>query len=232
MVKENTQKDMWSKYNAWAMMGAALLFVMYDSSKAFLAIALTSFLIDIVMNRKAWERFGWWGGLANVITTLRLLMISWIVYQHTDFHNYVIFVLGILSLIADGLDGYYARKYHTVSSFGDNFDKETDAFFVLAFGVVISQRGLAAEWVLVPGLLRYLYVIILSLVEMKVEVPAASFRRQFIGMWLMGTLMACFVVPPVIYIPGLVLAIMLILFSFGKDLYGMLTHSGEKVTQG
>lgn len=225
----HTKHELWSKYNAWAMIGTSLIFAIYGWSSLFLAVATISFLVFIVSNRRSWQSFGWWGGWANVITVLRLLLIALVMWQSAALHDYVIFVMGIVALVADGLDGYFARKYHTVSAFGDCFDKETDAFFVLAYSVVIYEKDLAGEWILMPGLLRYMYVILLSVVKIKPEVPSPSFRGKFMGMWLMGTLLSPFVITPLVYIPGLIFAIAMILYSFAVDVGKMFLRTKEKV---
>ncbi len=223
------QIEKWTRYHAAAMLLATFLFVFFNNVLFFLVFPVASFLFFIITSRQEWQVFGWWGGLANVITSLRWLTITWLVWQAQAIHPYVIFVLGILTLVADGLDGYYARKYHTVSVFGDSFDKETDAFFVLAYGVMISQRELAGHWVLLPGLLRYGYVLLLAWRGIKSKTTASSFRRQFMGMWLMGTLLAPFVITPIVYIPSLIFAIGMVFYSFGKDLKEMWWPSEEKV---
>lgn len=229
---ENHDKHaLWPTYNAWTMMLASLVFVISGWTAVFLAVAMGSFLVFVVIYRSTWQQFGGWGGLANVITASRLLLIAVVVWQSVVLPDVIIFVTGILTLVADGLDGYFARKHNTVSAFGDCFDKETDAFFVLAYGVMIHEKELAGAWVLMPGLLRYMYVIMLSLVKIQPEVPSPSFRRQFIGMWLMGTLLAPFVVPPLIYIPGLIFAIAIVMYSFAVDLGKMLRRIREQIPQ-
>lgn len=229
MYKPDAGIEIWTRHNAWAMLGATMIFAAFESSVAFLAAAMSSFFIFILRSRHVWAQYGWWGGWANVTTALRLILTALLVSLYAALHPYLIFALGILILVADGLDGYLARKYNTVSVFGDCFDKETDAFFVLAFGVIICQKHLAGEWVLLPGLLRYMYVILLAVMKVKQKAAKPSFRRQLAGMWLMGTLLACFIVTDLVYIPALVLAIILVFFSFAKDLYSMLVQPKEKV---
>lgn len=230
MYKPDAKIEVLTRHNAWAMLGATMAFATFGSSDAFLGVAVVSFFIFILRGRHAWMQFGWWGGWANVTTALRLALTGLLVILHAVLHPYFIFVLGVLILVADGLDGYFARKYNTVSVFGDYFDKETDAFFVLAFGVIICQKHLAGEWVLLPGLLRYMYVILLFVLKVKQKTAKPSFRRQLAGMWLMGTLLACFIVTDLIYIPALVIAIILVSFSFAKDFYSMFIQPKEKVS--
>ncbi len=221
MVKENTFASHRVRHHAWMMLLATLAFVCYPSTAILPVVALVSFSGLMVRGRRVWQPLSRWGGVGNAITSLRWLLTGGVAWLSPLIDHTLIFGLGVFILIADGLDGYYARKYHTVSSFGDLYDKETYAFFVLAYGAVIVQEGLAGEWVLLPGLLRYLFVIVLSLVKAKPVALRPSFRRRWAGMWLMGTLLACFVVPSWLYLPGLVFAIGFVLYSFAVDLYGM-----------
>ncbi len=208
------------KFLSLAMIFAAFSFVLTNSLFWFLGVAVISMFSWMLWHREQWRIFGRLGGVANTLTGLRWLMIIILVGYCQQLHPYLILALGILVLVLDGLDGYYARKYQTTSEFGDVFDKETDAFFVLAYGVIIVVSGLAASWVLLPGLLRYAYVIVLAYVEKPPAPVGYSFRRRFVGMWMMGTLLAPFVLPAWFYIPGLVAAIAMILYSFAVDLRG------------
>ena len=217
-----------AKYLSLSMIFAALIFAITDLAAWYVGLSACSMLVWVLRHRSQWQLFGKFGGVANALTGFRWLSIAVLCGFCLWLHPYVIFVLGILVLVADGLDGYYARKYHTTSVFGDVFDKETDAFFVLTYGVIIVERDLAESWVMLPGLLRYLYVIILSYVDRPSSPIGKSFRRQFVGMWMMGTLLAPFVVGPKIYIPGLAVAIIMILYSFALDFYS--SWNGSEVS--
>ena len=208
------------KFLSLAMIFATFLFVLTNSLYWFLGASVISVIAWVLWHRKQWQIFGLLGGVANALTGIRWLGIAMLVSFCQQLHPYLILALGILVLVLDGLDGYYARKYQTTSEFGDVFDKEADAFFVLAFGVIIVALNLASSWVLLPGLLRYGYVIVLAYVDKPPAPVGYSFRRRFVGMWMMGTLLAPFVVPTWMYIPGLIAAIAMILYSFAIDLRG------------
>jgi phosphatidylglycerophosphate synthase len=70
----------------------------------------------------------------------------------------VIVGIGLVSLCLDGFDGHLARRSGMTSPFGSRFDMETDAFLILLFGVLAWQLGKAGSWVVLSGLLRYLFV--------------------------------------------------------------------------
>jgi len=63
-----------------------------------------------------------------------------------------------LILVLDGADGWLARKQKLCSDFGYHFDMETDAFHVLVLCLLLLGFGKAGPWVLLGGLLRYLFL--------------------------------------------------------------------------
>lgn len=210
------------KYMALAMIGATLAFFATYSVPVYVGIVVLVFGAFVYHHRTRWLIFGRWGGRANLLTAFRALLLIGVVLSGDALPSYLTLVLGIIILVLDGLDGYYARKDHTVSVFGDVFDKEVDALYVLSFGVLIVNQGLAGSWVVLPGLLRYGYVVALSFLDCKPSPAGKSFRRQFVGMWLMGTLLAPFVLPSVVYLPGLIFATTIVTISFALDFYQAL----------
>ncbi len=71
---------------------------------------------------------------------------------------FVIVSLGLLALILDGFDGRLARSSGLASAFGARYDMETDAFLILVFSLLAWQLGKAGPWVVLSGLLRYLFI--------------------------------------------------------------------------
>lgn len=222
-----TQRSL--KYVAGAMVGATLIFLATRSLSLYAGWSTAAVAWFVYHHRADWQIFGAWGGVANVLTALRAVLLLGLCLAASGLHPYVVLVLGILVLVIDGLDGYYARKYGTVSAFGDGFDKEVDALFVLTFGVIIVDQQLAGSWILLPGLLRYGYVIGLSFLRRPPSPAGKSFRRQFVGMWLMGTLLAPFALPPIIYLPGLVFAAAIVTLSFVTDFYSAVKDQSVEV---
>lgn len=212
----------WPRYFAVAACIFVAVFVYWESVILFSLLSALFFISFIYHGRVFWKDLGIAGGTANHITAARVVGILLLLFFQASLPPLAFFVLGILILIADGLDGYFARKYNTVSEFGDFFDKETDAFFVLAFCIILMEKGLAGPWVLIPGLMRYAFVLILFFFNIENISLSKSYRRRFIGMWFMGTIMACFVLPQAIYTAGMLFATTMLAYSFMKDIYLML----------
>jgi len=66
--------------------------------------------------------------------------------------------LGAIAAALDGVDGRVARRTHTESAFGAWFDMEIDALFVLVLATLAWLHGKAGSWVLLSGLLRYIFI--------------------------------------------------------------------------
>lgn len=99
-------------------------------------------------------------GVANSITLgrLSLLILATLFYHELNPVVYGIAVLVVI--IADGLDGYYARKFNEESAFGASLDMETDAFMAAVVTMVICIELGAGIWLLGAGFLRHLFVLV------------------------------------------------------------------------
>ena len=65
----------------------------------------------------------------------------------------------LLALCLDGVDGFLARKLGQASAFGARFDLETDAVTMMALALLVWATNQAGPWVLLSGLMRYIFVI-------------------------------------------------------------------------
>ena len=181
----------------------------------------TSFLFFILSNIKLWRQIAWYGGAPNWVTGLRLLLFLGLLFGHGQLTFLQIALIATLVISADGIDGYLARRLKQASYIGSYFDRETDAFFVLAMTLLIVDKGLAGYWVLIPGLMRYLYVVVLFYFKPPEKKENKSFLGKTIAVILMISLIACFLVRKDIYLPMLMISTLLILYSFGLSFIGM-----------
>ncbi len=103
-------------------------------------------------------------GPANLVTAIRVFLVLAGMAAAQALALPVLLALLLAALLLDGVDGWLARRLRCCSRFGALFDVEADALFILVLGFLAwQQRGVVA-WVLVPGLLRYAYVVVLALV--------------------------------------------------------------------
>jgi phosphatidylglycerophosphate synthase len=63
-----------------------------------------------------------------------------------------------LAAVLDGVDGWLARRSGMASEFGARFDMEVDALLILVLAMLVWWWQRAGAWVLLAGLLRYLFV--------------------------------------------------------------------------
>ncbi|HEX7506940.1 MAG TPA: CDP-alcohol phosphatidyltransferase family protein [Polyangia bacterium] len=103
-------------------------------------------------------------GPANAVTAGRLLLLLLLVAFAHRLSSSVLAVGLLLALLLDMLDGFVARQGGHASMFGACFDMEVDAVFILFLGYMLWLRAGHGLWVLVPGLLRYVYVVTVVLV--------------------------------------------------------------------
>jgi phosphatidylglycerophosphate synthase len=87
-------------------------------------------------------------------------------------------LLGFLCIALDGVDGWLARRYATVSQFGARFDMEVDAFLMLVLALLLVASGIVGAWVLLVGAARYLFVAAGWLVPaLRAPLPYSERRR-------------------------------------------------------
>jgi phosphatidylglycerophosphate synthase len=86
--------------------------------------------------------------------------------------------LALVALALDGLDGWIARRSSLVSRFGARFDMEVDALLVMVLSMIALKAGKAGSFVLLIGLMRYLFLVARLFVgRLRADLPE-SLRRK------------------------------------------------------
>jgi phosphatidylglycerophosphate synthase len=101
-------------------------------------------------------------GLANLITTIRAFLVALVAAAIGEppsarLAAAAVAVSALVTLL-DGVDGWAARRSHSSTAFGARFDMEIDALLILVLAILVWQHGKAGPWVVLSGLLRYLFV--------------------------------------------------------------------------
>ena len=117
--------------------------------------------------------------LASKITIIRVALIPLIVllmYLPGQVAAIAAIILFILASLSDFVDGYIARKYNQVSTFGMFIDPLADKFLVISVMLVLVERGIFPGWAAFAVIARELAVTSLRLfaVEKDRVIAAAN----------------------------------------------------------
>jgi phosphatidylglycerophosphate synthase len=131
--------------------------------------------------------FGW----ANRVTTVRFALALLLGAFGLAAPGWLLAAALGVGAALDVADGFIARRYGLSSEFGAAFDIETDALLTLIAEAQLWQRGRAGAWILIPGLLRYAYVLALAIVPATAgHVRSSRFARRAFVALLVGLIAA------------------------------------------
>jgi phosphatidylglycerophosphate synthase len=123
-------------------------------------------------------------GRANQVTTGRAVFVALVVGAIAEPVTSAVAAgaaaAGVAVTMMDGVDGWVARRSSMASRFGARFDMEVDALFILALAILTWRHGKAGSWVLLSGLLRYVFVAAGWLLPQMQQPLPISRRRQTI----------------------------------------------------
>ncbi|MCU0930678.1 MAG: CDP-alcohol phosphatidyltransferase family protein [Serpentinimonas sp.] len=140
-------------------------------------------------------------GAANRVTLARMAVLSMLaalVWQ-AGWEGWVLVAVATGTALLDAVDGALARRSGLASDFGARFDMETDAAFILVLCVLVVQSGQAGAWLLLAGLMRYLFVAAAFLWPWLGGPLRPSRRRQTVCVLQVVALIVCLapvVAPP------------------------------------
>ena len=119
---------------------------------------VVAFTVVLLHDNHPFARYG----PANQITTVRAVLVALVASLIGEPRLPAVATwaagVGVIVAMLDGLDGWLARRSRMASDFGARFDMEIDALLVLALAVLAWRYDKAGAWVLLSGLLRYLFV--------------------------------------------------------------------------
>ncbi|WP_299111719.1 CDP-alcohol phosphatidyltransferase family protein [uncultured Winogradskyella sp.] len=149
--------ETWSIYNAFAMTTALIIALVSKQLSILLVVFSISIIALIFINRKKLLNTRPIFGIANTLTLVRFLIIVLSFYLISFNDTNLLFYSLSIAVILDFFDGIAARYFNESSFFGQYFDMEIDAFFVLIMCYFYYTYGGVSWWILIPGALRYLF---------------------------------------------------------------------------
>ena len=122
---------------------------------------------------------------SNILTLIRVAIIPIIVlciYLKSPFFGWTAFILFCLASITDYFDGYIARIRNEVTNFGTFLDPIADKLLVAAVILILTSKGVIADWDTIPALIILLREITVSglrefLAGIKVSVPVSRIAK-------------------------------------------------------
>lgn len=151
--------SLWAFGHAIIMLMSVIVGMAYDALFVLLWTVSISLAGLITMTSPEWRKLKPVGGYANMMTLARFILLIITLSMHRTMDPWLFAGLILLVVIADGIDGYLARRFNHVTEAGAVFDMEVDAFLALALSIIIWELLPEAFWVLFAGFLRYVFVI-------------------------------------------------------------------------
>ena len=123
--------------------------------------------------------------IANFLTIARIIVIPIIViciYLKSPFYGWMAFILFCIASITDYFDGYIARIRNEITNFGTFLDPIADKLLVAAVILILTSKGIIADWETIPALIILLREIAVSglreyLAGIKISVPVSRIAK-------------------------------------------------------
>jgi phosphatidylglycerophosphate synthase len=214
-AKALSRFEIWSRVHAPLMLaacaGAAILRAPWPVGAAG-ALSVAALLVQ---SRSAWATDAR-TVLPNAVTLLRLaIVVAMGSLEHGAPGFYWAAAVGAVFAL-DWVDGWLARRTGGATAFGAHFDMETDALVILVVNVELWLRGQLGPWILTTGLLRYAYVVCVTLVPPRGgEMPRSTLGRNAFGMLVTGLALAL-AAPGPIGTAGAVIGTAAVTLSFAR----------------
>ena len=107
--------------------------------------------------------------IPNILTCFRIFLVPIFIFYLLIEQNYLIaFIIFIIAALTDWGDGYFARKFNSVTSFGIFFDPLADKLLVLSafcsFLYIDSLNGSVHLWMIAIILFRDISITLLRII--------------------------------------------------------------------
>lgn len=219
-----TNMKKWETIHCFVMVGSGILFWFTHWGLLILLTAITSFVALLFSVWPALWNLHPFGGYANWVTFMRLSgLVVLFTLSGSLSYGQIAFMLLILILL-DGIDGFLARRFHHVTSFGAVFDMETDAVYVCLASILLFEKGLAGGWILLVGFMRYFFFVLKYFMGLHDLRDKGTRLGPAIAAVLFVALFIPYILQRTIYFPCLIVASALVTLSFAWSFYLLITE--------
>ncbi|WP_127818725.1 CDP-alcohol phosphatidyltransferase family protein [Microbacterium sp. CPCC 204701] len=197
-----------------------------------LYLGVSNGLLARGVHRRTMIVFGWANWATATRSTLVALVTALVAASFVSPVSVpLLVVLASIALALDAIDGWLARRTHSESALGAQFDMEVDAFLLLVLSVYVAPA--LGWWVLTIGLLRYGFVVAgWFLPWMRATLPPRYWRKvttAVAGVAL--TAVASGLLPAGASMAAVLIALALLLESFGRDVLWLVSHRPRPATR-
>lgn len=213
----------WNYLHAQLMLLAGVSTVYFQKTSILLLVVLLSFIRFTALHLSKARFIGY----ANLITLFRFCLLIFLGFSLFKMAPWMALLIGIIILILDGIDGFFARRFKESSNFGAYLDMEADTFFVCLFCTFYYLENLFGGWILLIGFMRYLYVSLILIFKLEGIKEKSTRFAKTIAVVLFSSVLMPLVLPQWIYYPSMILAAVLVVYSFGLSFWGMLGERNE-----
>ena len=102
--------------------------------------------------------------LPNTLTALRILLTPICIYYLYSSNFILALILFLIASLTDFFDGYFARKYNTISKIGIFLDPLADKMLVIGLFLSFFYLGIIIDWIILSMIIfRDIFVTILRI---------------------------------------------------------------------
>jgi phosphatidylglycerophosphate synthase len=175
---------------AWTMYRQVPVTMRFPLAASSIFAAVMLLAIRKLPTYHPFDRFG----PANQVTTVRAALTAFVAGLAGEPSVPAVAaaaaIAASIATIIDGMDGWLARRSGLSSDFGARFDLEIDALLILALSMLAWRHDKAGAWIVLSGLLRYLFIAAGSIWSWFKRPLPPSRRRQAICVIQLGGLIA------------------------------------------
>ena len=145
---------------------SGLIMLFGDNNLYAVVLMSATFVFFVMQDKESWKNLPFFG-VANMITTIRLMLVLVLALGEILLSDAYLFILVLIIPLLDVMDGLVARYRKEESQFGMFYDMEVDALFVIVASIIIYLNHPSMWIVLIPAFLRYFFKFFLAILDRR-----------------------------------------------------------------